>query len=144
MKKIFIIFLLTIATILPTFATCWVQTGEKSYIDVDTIEPFVDDYGRVVPNQYSFWVKYLNNGSQGWGNDEKILNKKIWYMLSKGVIDINRKAIATKFYAYYDLKGRSINSEEIQSILMEWHSIIPNSVGDYEYEIIKEYIQQRR
>ena len=70
MKKIFIIILL-FATILPTFATIWEQVSEKSWIDIDSIEPFIDDYGNAVPNQYSFWVKTLNNGSQGWRSDEK-------------------------------------------------------------------------
>lgn len=144
MKKIFIIFLLTIATILPTFATNWVQTGKKCYIDTDTIEPFVDDYGKVVPNQYSYWAKGLNDGNQFLRNVEKRLNKKIWYMLSKRVIDVNRKAHAYKTTAVYDLKGNCICTYEEKSVLMEWQSIIPNSVGDVEYEIIKEYAQQGR
>ena len=139
MKKIFIILLLTIATILPTFATNWVQTGDKSYIDTDTIEPFVDDYGRVVPNQYSFWVKILNLDSQSWRDAEKRLNKKILYIMDKEVIDVNRKTIAVKFRVYYDLKDRPIDSWEEQSILMKWRSIIPDTVGDYVYEIIKAY-----
>ena len=144
MKKIFIILLLTIATILPTFATCWVQTGEKCYIDTDTIEPFVDDSGNIVPNQYSFWIKCLNDGSQNIRNEEKRLNKKIWYMLCKEVIDINRKVRAAKTFAIYDLKDKPINSVEVPSVLMEWQSIVPNTVSAYEYEIIKEYAQQRR
>jgi hypothetical protein len=52
-----IILLLTTATILPTFATNWVEVGEKLYIDIDTIEPYVDDFGYTKPNQYSYWVK---------------------------------------------------------------------------------------
>ena len=143
MKKIFIIILL-FATILPTFATIWEQVSEKSWIDIDSIEPFIDDYGNAVPNQYSFWVKTLNNGSQGWRSDEKKFNKKIWYMLSKDVIDIKRKTSAMKFFVYYDLNEKCITSEEIPFVFMNWYSIIPNTVGEYEYEIISNYVQKRR
>ena len=60
-----------IATILPTFATNWVQVGNKYYIDIDTIEPYVDDSGHVAPNQYSYWTKVLNDGSDFYKRQEK-------------------------------------------------------------------------
>ena len=96
MKKILIILLLTLATILPTFATNWVQVGEKAYMDTDTIEPYVNEYGRAVPNQYSVWVKVLNDGSEVWRKSEKLYNKKLWYDYCRDIIDVNRKAFATK------------------------------------------------
>ncbi len=142
MKKFLIILLLTIATVLPTFATNWVQVGDKTYIDIDTIEPFVNDYGQVIPNQYSYWEKTLNNGD--FKKLEKQYNKKIWYMLSKNVIDLKRKTSAIKFSVLYDLKENSIDPLEIMSSLMNWQSIVPNTVGELKYMIIKEYIQQRR
>lgn len=138
MKKILIILLLTIATILPTFATNWVQVGEKQYIDIDTIEPYIDDYGHAVPNQYLFWRKTLNNGN--FKMLEKTLNKKIWYSLSKCVIDVSRKTWAIKFFVVYDLKDKAITQNEYNGVLMDWQSIIPNTVGDLELYIVKKII----
>ena len=138
MKKILMILLLTIATILPTYATNWVQVGQKVYMDIDTIEPFIDDYGHVVPNQYLFWRKTLNDGN--FKALEKTLNKKIWYSLSKCVVDINRKSWATKFFVIYDLKDKPITQEEYNSALMDWQSIIPNTVGDLELYTVKKFI----
>jgi hypothetical protein len=139
MKKTLMTCLLILATILPTFATNWVQVGEKQYLDTDTIEPFIDDYGRRVPNQYSFWVKLLNTNSNSIKLIEKRYNKKVWYTMYKEVIDLKRKTSATKFYTFYDLKGGPISGEEINGVLMEWSSIIPNTVGELEYLIIRDY-----
>jgi len=142
MKKFLIILLLMLTIILPTFATNWVQVGEKIYMDTDTIEPFIDDYGHRVPNQYSYWVKILNNNSSNIKSIEKRYNKKIWYTMYKEVIDLNRKTSAMKFFTHYDLKDAPIVGQEIDSILMDWTSIIPNTVGELEYMIIQEYIDR--
>jgi len=138
MKKILIILLLTLATILPTFATNWVQFYEKGYIDIDTIEPYVNDSGRVVPNQYSFWTKFLNDGSEFWRKYEKIYNKKFWYIYRRCIIDVNRKASAIKMIIIYDLKGNVVDRHEYS--YLEWESIVPNTIGDFELFIIKQVI----
>lgn len=141
MKKFLIICLVLLGTILPTFATNWFEISDKFYIDTDSIEPYVDDSGQIVPNQYVYWVKYLNTYSSEWKYNEKRLNTKIWYAKFKKVIDINRKVQTTKFYATYGLNHSCLEGSETYG---SWESIIPETVASYEYEIIKEYAQQGR
>ena len=143
MKKIFIIILL-FATILPTFATIWEQVSEKSWIDIDSIEPFIDDYGNAVPNQYSFWVKSLNDGSDNYKQLEKHFNKKVWYSLSKYVVDINTQKIAQKTSVLYAVNEKQpLDSYEEQfDTLLRWQTIVPNSVGELMFNIVRGKIQR--
>ena len=142
MKKILMILLLTIVIILPTYATNWVQVGEKLYIDTDSIEPYVNDYGNIEPNRYSYWTKNLNDGSESWRKSEKFYNKKIWYYTFKEIIDINRKSISSKSFVIYDLKSNVIQISEQRDYNLEWQSIVPDSVGDLKLYLIKKVINE--
>lgn len=134
MKKLLLLFILTIATISPTVATEWIETGEKSYIDIDSIERYVDDYGNEVSSQYVYWTKYLNNGAEYFKYSEKMYNKKIWYIMSKEVIDLDKKVSYAKYTFVYDLKGNVIDSYSDFETLKS--PIVPDTVSDNEYQVI--------
>lgn len=133
MKKILILLLLTVATVLPTFAVNWVQISDKAYIDTDSIEPYVDDFGNIKANQYCYWEKRLNDGSNYYKETEKDYNRKIWYIKSKGVIDINKKTFAPKYAVLYDLKENIIDTYRFKDSELSWTDIIPDTVG---YEVL--------
>ena len=104
MKKTLILFILTIMITLPTFSADWVQTGEKRYIDIDSIER---DSNRSYV--FSYWTKNLNNGKL------KLLegkyNKKIWYIMCKKVIDFHTNSYLIVELDYYDLNDKLIDYE---------------------------------
>lgn len=137
MKKILALLILTIATVSPVFATNWVKMNDKFYMDTDTIKPYVDDSGHVKPNQYSVWVKVLNTGNESWRELEKTSHKKIWYSLYKNVVDVNKNVIAWKSSIDYDLNGNRVDSTSMPDKSLEWKSVVPNQISDYEIRIIK-------
>ena len=63
---------------LQVHAADWRQIDDKIYMDVDSIEFFVPDrpYNKR-NNQYSFWIKSLNDGSDNYKQLEKHFNKKV-------------------------------------------------------------------
>ena len=138
MKKFLIICLVMFATILPSFATNWFEISDKFYIDTDSIEQYVDGSGRVVPNQYVYWVKYLNTNDRDWKYEEQRYGEKLWYMQFKKVVDINRKIQTLKFVAVYNLNSACIDRRELSK---HWEPCIPDTIGGYEYEKVKEYAQ---
>ena len=58
MKKILLMFLLffTIASV-PAFARNWVEFANKMYIDIDSIEPYIDGIRVSRKEEYVFWTK---------------------------------------------------------------------------------------
>lgn len=139
MKKILLMFLLffTIASV-PAFARNWVEFTNKRYIDIDSIEPYVVGIRASRKEEYVFWTKNLNDGSDGYKDLEKSYNKKIWYDLSKNVISCQQKTLTLQAIAIYDLKGNVIKTGEIPFAYQEAHSIIPDSVGEIIYSIVCE------
>lgn len=142
MKRILIICLLLLGIFLPTFAKNWLEIGNKTYIDTDSIEQYVDDYGNIQRTQYTLWLKRLNDNSELFKNLEKLHSKKIHYVLSKEMIDIKTKRLASKTIVLYGIDGHVVDSFECKDLLLEWHSIIPDTVGDVEFEIVREYINR--
>lgn len=139
MKKILLMFLLffTIASV-PAFARNWVEFAHKMYIDTDSIEPYIDGIRVSRKEEYVFWTKNLNDGSEPYKDWEKTYNKKIWYDLSKNVISCQQKTLMLKSIAIYDLKGNVIHADEIPFAYQEAYSIIPDSVGEIIYSIVCE------
>lgn len=139
MKKILLMFFLffTIASV-PTFARNWVEFAHKMYIDTDSIEPYIDGIRASRKEEYVFWTKNLNDGSEPYKDWEKTYNKKIWYDLSKNVISCQQKTLTLQTLAIYDLKGSVIKIDEIPFVYQEAHSIIPDSVGEIIYSIVCE------
>lgn len=89
---------------LPTFAADWVQTGEKRYIDIDSIER---DSNRSYV--FSYWTKNLNNGKLKLLEEK--YNKKIWYIMCKKVIDFHTNSYLIVELDYYDLNDKLIDYE---------------------------------
>lgn len=139
MKKILLMFLLffTIASV-PAFARNWVEFANKMYIDTDSIEPYIDGISASRKEEYVFWTKNLNDGSEPYKDWEKTYNKKIWYDLSKNVISCQQKTLTLQAIAIYDLKGSVIKTDEIPFVYQEARSIIPDSVGEIIYSIVCE------
>lgn len=141
MKKLLVLFILTILVTLPTFAAEWIQIHEKMYIDIDSIAQYVDDYGNEVPNQYIYWAKVLNDGGSDFKDIEKICNKKVWFVMYKNVMDINKKLIKAKASIIYDLKGNVIDFRSYSDFKTQWHDIVPDTITNDEYIIIRGVLQ---
>lgn len=142
MKKIIILLLTIFLSNSISNATCWEQFSDKMFIDTDSIEYYIDDYGKIHPEQYTFWIKYLNDGNSFFTNAEKILHKKVWYMLSKTIVNTQTKRVAEKSSFIYDLKHQLIHRTEILDCYIEWQSIAPQTNGEELYYMILERNKQ--
>ena len=145
MKNFIVLLFLLTFSMLQVQATNWIQVDDKMYMDVDSIEFFVSDgqYNKR-NNQYSFWVKSLNDGSDNYKQLEKHFNKKVWYSLSKYVVDINTQKIAQKTSVLYAVNEKQpLDSYEEQfDTLLRWQTIVPNSVGELMFNIVRGKIQR--
>lgn len=135
MKKILLIVILLLT--LPAYSTTWVQIQEKCYFDKDSLVYYANDNNYLQYNQKTFWVKNLNDGSQFFKKSEKSHKVKIWYELSKYIVNFTNHTLTIKSYVIYDLKGEVISSYTIPDSLLEWNSIVPNSYGELLYELAK-------
>lgn len=132
MKKILVLlFLLSFA--LPVCAANWKQIAEKEYVDLDSIEKYTDVYNSRNNNIYSFWIKSLNDKTSFFTDYEKSYNKKIWYKMTRNLIDCKNKTITLKSITIYDLKRQVIDTYEVPDYAIKWNSIIPDSVGEGYY-----------
>ena len=145
MKNFIVLLFLLTFSMLQVQAANWIQVDDKMYMDVDSIEYFVSDgqYNQR-NNQYSFWVKSLNDGSDNYKQLEKHFNKKVWYSLSKYVVDINTQKIAQKTSVLYAVNEKQpLDSYEEQfDTLLCWQTIVPNSVGELMFNIVRGKIQR--
>ena len=145
MKNFIVLLFLLTFSMLQVQAANWIQVDDKMYMDVDSIEYFVSDgqYNQR-NNQYSFWVKSLNDGSDNYKQLEKHFNKKVWYSLSKYVVDINTQKIAQKTSVLYAVNEKQpLDSYEEQfDTLLRWQTIVPNSVGELMFNIVIGKIQR--
>lgn len=142
MKKIIILLLTIFLSNSISNATCWEQYDTKTFIDTDSIEYYIDDYGRTNPEQYTFWTKNLNNGSLMFTNYEKYSHKKVWYALIKTIVNLQTKRIAIKSFTFYDTKNNLIFSSEKPDYNLEWQSIVPQTRGENFYYMILELNKQ--
>jgi hypothetical protein len=109
---------------MPAYATYWYEYSPKAYIDLDSLQK---------SNNMAFaWVKLLNDG-----NIDSIDNKKIWFTQNTMYIDLKNKKTAIKDAYFYDLKGNQVKSYSLEKI--QWDVIVPDSMGQYLYEIVKKY-----
>lgn len=131
MKKIILIFLLAIS-VLPTFGANWVQWDSKGkkFVDISSLRK-ENELGRYYV--YSVWEKFLNDGSDGYINIEKIYNKKAWYNLTKVSFDCTNKELRVDASTYYDLNGSVINIYD-NTYYSHWIAITPDSFGESVYK----------
>ncbi len=133
MKRILFIFFVFFNFAVPVFAANWKQMGDKLYIDADSIEHYFEKYGSDGTKKFSFWIKNLNDKSSHFTRMEKSYGKKVWYILSRNIINCDEKMIANKSIIAYDLKSQVIDSYEETLYAGSWNSIVPDSVGELYY-----------
>ena len=138
MKKIIIIFAVLLFVSNITLANNWQQVDDNHYIDTDSIEYYVDSYGKKDYNKYSFWVQNINNDDKTWKETENSLKKlgekrKPAYTNNRVLIDCRQKTITIKAFATYAEDGKVIDSYEIKDLHLDWKSIVPNSIGEGYY-----------
>ena len=75
MKKIVSIIAILLLVSNITFAVNFVQMNDNLYFDKDSVEYYVDSYGKKDFDKYSFWVQSINNKSEYWKKLEDLLKK---------------------------------------------------------------------
>lgn len=133
----FLIFLIMIVLCTKANAATWVQIKEKAFIDLSSIDYYVDDYGNIDYDKKIFWMKNLNDKSENYKKLEKILGKKIWYTIDKFVINHRAKKIALISSTSYSLNEEVIDSFSNKDYELYWNDIIPDSYGEFIYEAVK-------
>lgn len=139
MKKLLLILFLFLFLVscLNTQATTWVKIDSNEYIDKDSVEYYVNDYGQADFNKKVFWYKQDNDKSKVFKDFEKDFKKSASYALVQYIIDINQKKIASKSFYFYDKEGNSVLSQMYKDFELDWDTIVPNSKADLWYELVK-------
>lgn len=132
MKKILVLLFFLLFT-LPVCAANWKQIDDKKYVDLDSIEKYTDRYDSRKNEIYSFWIKSLNDKSSLFTDLEKQYNKKIWYQMTRNLVDCKNKTISLKSITTYDLNGYTIETFETPDYSIKWTSIVPDSIGEGYY-----------
>ncbi len=132
MKGLLLLLLLVLFT-LPACAASWKQIAEKEYVDLNSIEKYNDTYNPQNTNIYSFWIKSLNDKTSIFTDVEKRYNIKIWYKITRNLVDCKNRTIALKSLTIYDLKGQTIDTYEEPDYSIKWNSIVPDSIGESYY-----------
>ena len=136
-KKLFVVFLFSgFLFILPCLAANWEQVDDKGKMFIDTLSIQEYNYGSRAGQYYSFWMKNLNKNDEVSKKIEKIFKKKYWYSKDKIIINCKDELIAIKSTVYYDLAGEPIPDSSYEHIALDWHSIIPESNGEFWYNIV--------
>ena len=135
MRKLLFIFLLSLI-MLPAYSVAWVQTGDKTYLDKDSITLYVDENNILHKEQKTFWIKSLNDGNENYKKIEKDFNTKLWYIMTKFIVNTNNDTMAIKTIIYYDLKGNVFYDITMHDYSLAWTSIVPSSVGEFWYYFV--------
>ena len=75
MKKFSLILLAVILLSLDVLAATWVKVDNYEYIDKDSVEYYVNDYGQTDFNKKIFWYKRDNDKSKLFKDFEKDFKK---------------------------------------------------------------------
>lgn len=144
MKKLLL--LVCCLFILPVHAASWVQISDDEYIDADSVQNYVDDYGNVNYRKKAFWKKTINNG-----NDEQFFQTfkdidkvDVQSVNTRLIIDYTNKTIAIKSSAAYDKNGYTTSSYSFRDSQIEWRNIIPDSRGEEYYNLVKKPKQLKK
>ncbi len=132
MKKYIIFLLVLFITFVGnvTLAANWREIDNKTYIDMDSVnielEPLTNS--KII----SFWVKSLNNKSSYYIALEKKYKQKIWFEKTMYKINIDSRNISVDYWVVYDLNGIPIINH---NWITKWVPIIPDTIGDFLYNI---------
>ena len=136
MKNFLFVLIICFIVNLQSYATTWVQVGDYEYIDKDSIEYYIDDRGETHFNKKTFWTKIINNNNQ-YKETEKTIGKNFSYSIDKSIIDMTNKTFTIKTFTLYDEKGTVIYSDTNRDIQLNWNSIVPDSHGEFLFELVK-------
>lgn len=142
MKKLLLI--ICCLLVLPVHAASWVQISDNEYIDADSVQNYVNDHGDVKYKQKSFWTKKINDGDKFFENLNKINNDKIKYIKTRHIIDFNNNSLAIKGAALYGTDESVISSYTNEDFRLNWMSIVPETVGEEYYNLIKKPKQLKK
>jgi len=138
MRKLFLLLFALLMFVQPVFSANWEQYDKKEYIDSDSIRPNLDISGEIIPYEFTYWTKLLNDGSQYYKGIEQKFNKKVWYKLQQEIINCQKRTLALKSLIIYDTNSQVIFSLEKQFYEIEPISVVPDSVGEFLYNTICE------
>ena len=133
MKKILLIALIC-TIIFPAFAENYIQIANNSYIDNDTIMPYIGKYEPAGSGKISFWIKNKNDKSASFDYLEKSLKKEVSYQTINFVTDCRNKQIATKSILAYDMSGDIISDYSAPSL--QFTNIEQNSKEEVYYSYV--------
>ena len=137
MKKVFFVLVAFFMLNLQSFATTWVQVGDYEFIDKDSINYYTNDRGEVLYGTKVYWMKTLYHDGEYFKQAQTGIEKKIAYILSQRIIDVNKKAVTTKAIIYFDEQGNTIISYSPEDFELKWSAIVPNSRGELWYELVR-------
>ncbi len=136
MKKLLFIFIIYFMLHLQSCAATWVQVGDEVYIDKDSIEYYINDFGETQFDKKIYWMKSINIDNT-YQQIEEGIGKKISYILAQRIVDIAQKKVAVKSCVFYDENGNSVFNFTNRDYALNWDTIVPNSNGEFYFELIK-------
>ncbi len=125
--------LLFCCTIIPSYASSWVQIDDTTFIDKDSIKTYVNDNGYYKYNQKMFWIKDTKSHTE----IEKFTKKKVAYQLIQYIIDYSNNTITMKTIVFYTSDGKVIDTLTWNDIDLNVVSIVPNSIGKMWADLVK-------
>ncbi len=112
------------------YASNWITISQdgKSFIDTSSIS----SHYCLGNNCYSVWLKHLNKGDDEDKEINAYLGKVWWYKKVQYVINCQKKEIATKSIAFYDLHDEPITEgiKTLPDYNLSWESVIPETIGE--------------
>ncbi|MCQ2754466.1 MAG: hypothetical protein MJ231_05395 [bacterium] len=140
MKKLFLTFLFAMFIITPSFASNWIEVSTGVFVDGESIEPYINDFGNEESDKYIFWTKRMNNNGYKYTSLESYYKKKIEYFVDKEIIDFTHKRIAIKSNCIYGVNSELINRFDYANQRIDWKYIIPDTP---EQELYKEVLKTK-
>ena len=125
---------------MPVCASNWTEVASGVFVDNESIEPYINDYGNEESDKYSFWVKKMNNNSYTFTSLESYYKKKIEYFIDKEVIDYTQKRIAIKSNCIYGTNSELMNRFDYAHQRLDWKYIVPDTS---EQELYKEVLKTK-
>ena len=121
----------------PTFAASWVEIGNWQFIDKDSVKRYVNDKGRTEFRKKTFWRKDADTNQDYMMSIEQLCHKKIGYIIAQEIIDYKKNKVASKTIIVYDGDSNIITNIENEDASLEWQDILPNSIGEKWYNLVK-------
>ena len=139
MKKFLALILFFTSTGHLAYASGWSSVGNSTYMNSKSILTYYNERHEIVQNQYSFWTRHFNDGSEYFKIKEKEYNIKISMIHTRYVIDCYNKTIANKTELIYDEKSRVVKRVNRETDILEFIIIKENTPANLFYKNICAY-----